>query len=242
MKHLPPRRRVRIGRLILVIFLPLFLLIGTGAAISILIQPKEEPKQLEPVDGLPLTLLDYGIAPLPDYDHDGVDDFREIVYGARIDAQNMVTYRSAYYAGGYPPDDEGVCTDLIWRALKQAGYSLKDLIDEDIKARRWTAYDYIEFRDPNIDFRRVLNVKIFLDAHAVKLTNDIYDLDQWMPGDFVVFGDDFSHIAVISDIKNINGIPFIIHNSGQPKREEDRLEIGSKTQGVTGHYRWILTP
>ena len=32
-----------------------------------------------------------------------------------------------------PPDTEGVCTDVIWRAFKNAGYSLKDMVDEDIK-------------------------------------------------------------------------------------------------------------
>jgi len=32
----------------------------------------------------------------------------------------------------YPPDDEGVCTDLVWRAFKNAGYSLKDMVNKDI--------------------------------------------------------------------------------------------------------------
>ena len=58
----------------------------------------------------------------------------DIVQGARIDAENKPNYRSAYYAGGYPPDDEGVCTDVVWRALKNAGHTLKDMVDADITA------------------------------------------------------------------------------------------------------------
>lgn len=68
-----------------------------------------------------------------DYDNDGIDDYTDILQGAKIDAKNKPKYKSAYYAGGYPPENEGVCTDVIWRALKNAGYLLKDMVDEDIK-------------------------------------------------------------------------------------------------------------
>ena len=68
-----------------------------------------------------------------DKDNDDIDDYHDILQGARIDAQNKVNYKSAYYDGGYPPDNEGVCTDVIWRAFKNAGYILKDLIDIDIQ-------------------------------------------------------------------------------------------------------------
>jgi uncharacterized protein YijF (DUF1287 family) len=234
------RRKIKIGRLLTLLFLALMVFIGGGYTLSRLMKPKEEPIIKKPVDGPPIVLLSYGIAPLPDYNRNGVDDFREILYGARIDAQNMVTYSSAYYAGGYPPENEGVCTDLIWRALLKAGYNLKDMLDKDIKTYR-SQYPQIEYRDPNIDFRRVPNLKVFLDRHAMVLTNDIYQRDQWMPGDIVIFGKEFSHMGIVSDIKNLNGIPYLIHNNGQlTNREEDRLEFGFIDQGVTGHYRWIL--
>ena len=38
-------------------------------------------------------------------------------------------YQSKYYAGGYPDDGLGVCTDVIWQALQAAGYDLKALVD-----------------------------------------------------------------------------------------------------------------
>ena len=153
--------------------------------------------------------------------------------GARKDAQNMPKYKSAYYAGGYPPDNEGVCTDLVWRALKNAGYSLKDLVDEDIK-NNLSSYEKIEKPDPNIDFRRVYNLKVFFDRNTNKLTNNVYEIAQWQPGDIVIFEE--SHIGIISDKRNKKGIPYLIHNTAQPVREEDVLERYKDI--ITGHYRW----
>lgn len=169
-----------------------------------------------------------------DYDNDGIDDYADILEGAKIEAFNKPKYKSKYYNGGYPPDNEGVCTDVIWRALKNAGYNLKELVDEDIK-KNLSLYTAICTPDPNIDFRRVRNLKVFFDNNYIVLTNDINKIDEWMPGDIVVFGTE--HIAIISDKRNKNGIPYIIHNAGQPNRDEDAMMYWYKTKGITGHYR-----
>lgn len=160
----------------------------------------------------------------------------KLILGARKDAIAMPAYISAYYAGGYPPDNEGTCTDLVWRAFKEAGVLLKDLVDEDIKNNR-SNYSFIEYRDPNIDFRRVQNLTVFFKNNAEVLTTDIYDTSEWKAGDIVVFGND-EHIGIVSDIRNENDIPYLIHNNDQPIREEDRLEYGYYTMGITGHYRF----
>ncbi len=160
----------------------------------------------------------------------------KLILGARKDALAMPEYISNYYAGGYPPDNEGTCTDLVWRAFKEAGVLLKDLVDEDIKTNR-SNYSHIQYRDPNIDFRRVQNLTVFFKNHAEVLTTDIYDTSEWKAGDIVVFGKD-EHIGIVSDIRNDNDIPFLIHNNDQPVREEDRLEYGYYTMGITGHYRF----
>ena len=68
-----------------------------------------------------------------DKDQDGLNDTDDIIEGASIDAENKPRYKDGYYSGGYPPDNEGVCTDVIWRAFRNAGYNLKDLVDEDIQ-------------------------------------------------------------------------------------------------------------
>jgi len=62
------------------------------------------------------TAEDFGITTIKsntDKDGDGIDDYTDILLGARAEAEREPEYKSAYYAGGYPPDTEGVCTDVI---------------------------------------------------------------------------------------------------------------------------------
>lgn len=170
-----------------------------------------------------------------DYDNDGIDDYSDILQGAKIEAEKKTKYKSAYYAGGYPPDTEGVCTDMVWRALKNAGYLLKDMVDEDIK-NNVDEYPRVNGKpDPNIDFRRVPNLKVYFERNQISLTTDLSKIEEWQQGDIVVFGN--SHIGIISDKRNKNGIPYLLHNTGQLLREEDVLEIYNKYNPITGHYR-----
>lgn len=182
------------------------------------------------------TAEDFGIEIVKsdiDYNDNGIDDYTDILIGARKDAENKPTYRSAYYDGGYPPDDEGVCTDVIWRAFENAGYSLKDLVDKDISNNIEAYIRVTGDPDPNIDFRRVANLKVFFERNAESLTLDPYEIEEWHPGDIVVF--EKSHIAIVSDKRNEDGVAYIIHNAGQPNREEDALT----RQVIVGHYRLI---
>lgn len=78
-----------------------------------------------------------------DYNGNGVDDYRDIMLGARQDAKNRPAYDSRYWDEGYPPDDIGVCTDVVWRAFRNAGYCLRDMVDADVAARP-EAYDHRE--------------------------------------------------------------------------------------------------
>ena len=128
-----------------------------------------------------------------DADGDGVDDWTDMVLGARAYIATHPHYKSKYYAGGYPDDGLGVCTDVIWQAFRAAGYSLKDLVDRDI-ADHPACYPNIETPDGNIDFRRVSNLDTFFRRHAQVLTCDLDDPAQWQPGDIVIFGDR-DHIA-----------------------------------------------
>lgn len=184
---------------------------------------------------------DFGIETLKssiDYDNDGIDDYTDIMLGARQDAENHPTYKSAYYSGGYPPDTEGVCTDVVWRAFKNAGYSLKDLIDEDIQ-NNTSSYPRVQGKpDPNIDFRRVPNLITFFSRNATSLTLDLSQIAEWQPGDIVTF--EQKHVGIISDKRNKNGIPYLIHNGGQKNREEDILEIYSIHSKISGHFRWNI--
>lgn len=192
-----------------------------------------------PLDKKVYSAEDFEITTLKsdiDYDNDGIDDYTDIMLGARKDAENHPTYKNAYYSGGYPPDDEGVCTDVIWRAFKNAGYNLKDLIDEDIK-NNVEEYPRVGGNpDPNIDFRRVPNLISFFTRNAVSLSTDLSQIADWQPGDIVTFEN--KHVGIISDKRNKNGIPYLIHNGGQKNREEDILEVYTLYSKISGHFRW----
>ena len=167
-----------------------------------------------------------------DYNGNDIDDYTDIMIGARKDAENKPKYDGSYQSGGYPSDDIGVCTDVIWRAFKNAGYCLKDMVDKDIKENIGLYPNTAGKRDPNIDFRRVPNLKVFFERYAVSLTLDSTKIEQWQPGDIVTYGE--KHIAIVSDRRNKDGVPYIIHNSGQPVREEDALT----RQEISGHFRF----
>lgn len=172
-----------------------------------------------------------------DQNGNGIDDFIDIVNGAKQEARRHPTYRSAYYEGGYPPEDEGVCTDVIWRALKYAGYDLKTLVDADI-ASCIACYPRVHgVPDPNIDFRRVPNLQVFFTRHCERLTTDLSRIGEWQAGDIVVFAD--SHIGIVSDARNYRGVPFLIHNGNLPKMEEDCLWRENMLKGISGHYRFL---
>lgn len=170
-----------------------------------------------------------------DADNDGIDDYTDVLLGAREYMETDPEYKSNYYDGGYPPDTEGVCTDVIWKAFKAAGYDLKAMVDKDIKENP-ERYSSIEKADPNIDFRRVRNLLPFFEAHYMSLTLDTSEIAEWQGGDIVIFK---RHIAVVSDRRNKDGVPFIIHNANpfQIHHEEDAL---SGRDDITGHFR--LTP
>lgn len=185
------------------------------------------------------TAEDFGIETIKsntDFDNDGIDDYTDILQGARIEAENKPTYRSAYYSGGYPPDDEGVCTDVIWRSLKNAGYLLKDMVDEDIK-NNISLYPRVEGKpDPNIDFRRVPNLIVYFKRNHISLTTDLTEISEWQPGDIVVFSTD--HVGIISDKRNERGVPYLIHNAAQLNREEAGLEFYNENwKEITYHFR-----
>ena len=169
-----------------------------------------------------------------DADGDGIDDQTDMLQSAREYIATNPKYKSQYYAGGYPDDGYGVCTDVVAFACRGAGYDLKELVAGDI-ASAPDAYG-IETPDSNIDFRRVENLNVFFSRNAQSLTTDLQDIKSWQGGDIVVFG---THIAMVSDKRNRKGIPYIIHlvSPVQKAYEQDGMEHWEKKAGIIGHYR-----
>lgn len=168
-----------------------------------------------------------------DHDGDGIDDQTDILQSALAYVATCPRYRSAYYAGGYPDDGYGVCTDVVAYALLGAGYDLQRLVDEDIAADSG-AYG-IDVPDPAIDFRRVRNLAVYFKRNAQALTTDTSDLEAWQGGDIVLYD---GHVGIVSDRRDAHGVPYLIHHASpfQLAYEEDRLESYG---AITGHYRMI---
>ena len=69
-----------------------------------------------------------------DFNGNGTDDYTDFLLGARKDAENHPKYDGSYLDGGFPPDNIGVCTDVIWRASVTAHYRFDaSLADDEIK-------------------------------------------------------------------------------------------------------------
>ena len=163
------------------------------------------------------NISDFGFVRLTsekDYNENGIDDTTDILNGERKEVENNPKYVDKYYQNGYAPEGEGVCTDTIIRAFKEAGYDLKTMISTDIRKINKNKTYKIDLIDDNIDFRRVTNQDIFFERYAEELTLDYTEVGEFMPGDILVF-DDSSHIAMVSDKYNVKGIPFVIQNRDQ---------------------------
>lgn len=175
-----------------------------------------------------------------DNNQNGISDALDIVRAARVEVKNKTHYESNYYRGGFPPDTEGVCTDVVWRGLRGINVNLKELMDQDIM-EHVELYPRVEGKpDPNIDFRRVPNQEVFFNRNADKLTTELipYDVDnlkQWQPGDIVLYLGDFDHVGIISDRRAKDGTPYLIHNL-PPFASE--IKLTSLSKPIYAHYRW----
>lgn len=167
-----------------------------------------------------------------DKDNDGIDDQTDLLNSVKDYIKTKPKYKSKYYKEGYPDDEYGVCTDVVAFGLRDTGYNLMELVNEDILKNK-ELYD-IEIVDKNIDFRRVKNLNIYFKNNSISLTTDITKIHEWQGGDIVVFHE---HIGIISDKRNKKGIPFLIHHANplQLNYEEDAMELYNGS--IIGHYR-----
>jgi uncharacterized protein YijF (DUF1287 family) len=116
------------------------------------------------------------------------------------------------------------------------------VLNADIRANP-SAYPQIPSRDPNIDFRRVPNLRVFFKRHAINLptllvTDDQKKLAKWQDGDIVTFANP-NHIAILSDRRNTRSIPYLLHNDRPFAEEEDDFMLWYE-RGITGHFRFPL--
>lgn len=147
-------------------------------------------------------------------------------------------YVSLAYPGGDVPQDRGVCTDVVIRAMRRLNFDLQKEVHEDMK-KNFSAYPSrknwgLKRTDKNIDHRRVPNLRTFFTRKGWSVPVSKKPAD-YLPGDLVTctVAGSLPHIMIVSDRKNQDGVPLIIHNIGAGAQEEDDLF----TFPITGHYR-----
>ncbi|MEO8699814.1 MAG: DUF1287 domain-containing protein [Kofleriaceae bacterium] len=173
--------------------------------------------------------------PKRDHDRDGIPDPLDVLIGAKKTVLNADAYTEGYvdmkYPGGDVPRTMGVCTDVIIRAVRNAGVDLQKELHEDIR-RAKAAYPMVKGNgNPEIDQRRVATLlpyfKRHWEAHTAKLDDPA---DPLRPGD-VIFMDTFpsragpDHIGILSDTTDASGLPLVINNwtNGTVTAEMDLL-------------------
>lgn len=186
-----------------------------------------------------------------DRDGDGIPDPLDVLIGGKKEVQNAESYTPAaedYIGMKYPMGDVprtiGVCTDVIVRAVRNAGYDLQKELHEDI-ARAKSAYPMVKGAgDPSIDQRRVGTLLPYFKRHWEAHTARLDDAaDPLRPGD-VIFMDTFpsrpgpDHIGILSDRVDDDGLPLVINNwtDGTVVAEMDLLTF------VPVLYRFRLPP
>jgi uncharacterized protein YijF (DUF1287 family) len=174
-----------------------------------------------------------------DRDGDGIVDRLDILLGARKLLANRARYFERYvtlsYPGGDVPRTEGVCTDTVIRALRNAGIDLQKEVHEDL-LRAPRAYPMVGRVDTSINHRRVKTLLPWFQRHFAAVPAG----DRFLPGD-VVFFDTLSgrlgpdHVGVVSDTLGPAGLPLVINNwaPGAFDSEMDLLP----TVPVTHHFR-----
>lgn len=146
-------------------------------------------------------------------------------------------YRQLAYPGGDVDQSTGVCTDVVIRAFRALGDDLQVRVHEDMR-RHFDAYPKswgLRGTDRNIDHRRVPNLQTFFTRHGHKLAVT-KRAEDYQPGDIVTWrlSNGLPHIGLVSDRRNREGVPLILHNIGAGTQEQDLLFAFE----ITGHYRY----
>jgi uncharacterized protein len=165
-----------------------------------------------------------------------------IIAAARAQVGVTTIYDPAYVAldfpGGDVPQDRGVCTDVVIRALRVGWHvDLQLAIHRDMTAD-FAAYPTtwgLTRTDRNIDHRRVGNLAaLFTRTGAALAVTD--EPTAFLPGDLVTWQlpGNLAHIGIVSDRRTSDGLrPLILHNIGRGAQEEDILFA----YPMTGHFR-----
>ncbi len=168
----------------------------------------------------------------------------KILAGAK--SQIGTHYDASYQTIAYPMGDvaasKGACTDVVIRALRNAGFDLQKRIHDDMTAR-FNAYPKtwgLDAPNPNIDHRRVPNQIVYFAKYGreLPLSTSRENLKSWQVGDIVYWNTGNAdntrlHTGIVSDTRDWRGLPYVIHN-GSICIEDDALDRWP----IIGHFRF----
>lgn len=172
-----------------------------------------------------------------------------ILLGAKKQLKIKTIYKNRYlkipYPNGDVPESEGVCTDVIIRAYRNADIDIQKLLHEDrIKHPEDYPTDLWENKDAdsNIDHRRCPNLFAFLKKFGKEKTlkTDEKSLKEWKGGDVIFYNKDNKpwHVGIVSDrINRSKGFPFIIDNYPEPGYTSETHVITDFDE-ISGHFRY----
>ncbi len=151
------------------------------------------------------------------------------------------TYNAAYQKIKYPMGDvpihEGVCTDVIIRAMRAIGIDLQKEVHDSMRLNR-AVYPKkwgVCALDTNIDHRRVPNLVTFFKLKGMEVAG----IDKkYQAGDIVVWDLETGqyHIGILSDKKTPDNKSFlVIHNISCGVKIEDILNSYS----IVAHFRLL---
>ena len=174
------------------------------AGLALRLRPGDHTELASRLDPNAWSMLPPGTsAPPGDLDADGLPDPLDLDLGAIKTTLNGARYNQDYFVLDYPGGDVdrelGACTDVIVRALRNAGLDLQREVHEDI-ARAPRRYPMVKRANDDIDHRRVKTLLPWFRAHWLELPDDA----ALAPGD-VVFMDTIAarsgpdHIGIVGD-------------------------------------------
>jgi uncharacterized protein YijF (DUF1287 family) len=220
-------------------------LLPLGEGVTVALRPADAAELAPIAVGRPTRVLGPK-DPVPggDRDDDGIPDALDVLIGARKVALNGAAYTSGYldipFPGGDVPRTIGVCTDVVVRAMRNAGIDLQKELYDDI-GRAPHAYPMVKKRNPNIDQRRVGTILPWFVRHAEKHGTDPASVDDpFRPGD-ILFLDTFpnrdgpEHMGIVSDRLGPDGRPLVINNWTDGYRESEMDLLGFVP--VTARFR-----
>jgi len=177
---------------------------------------------------------------------------RKILTGAKKQLDHPAVY-TAFAAGlirlDYPmgdiPENHAVCTDIIIRALRNAGLDLQALLHEDVVTHPRRYRHLVSTPNSHIDHRRTRNLNTYFKYHFKVLNSSVSTGtgEMYKPGDIIIMdtgianGTIYDHIGIASDTIDDQKLPEVINIWTTGYRTNTMDLLGKQYPEAVGHFR-----